>query len=128
MTHTTRSADPTVLLVDDEVALADSLALWLDADYDVRVAYSGRDALDAFDETVDLVFLDRNLPSVSGREVLEEIRRRNESASVVMVTASPREDLSDLPADDVLTKPVSRDDVVSAVERHLPESTGAPLD
>ncbi len=110
---------PTVLLVDDEVELADSLALWLERRCQVRVAYSGRDALQRFDDDVDVVFLDRNLPGLSGESVLDELRHQSDSDSpaIVMMSATPSDQLSDLPADDVLTKPVSKTDIFDAVTR-----------
>lgn len=102
MTQATPKDAPTVLLVDDEVALADSLALWLERQYNVRVAYSGREALQAFDGDVDVVFLDRNLPGLSGESVLNELHRQAESDAfaVIMLSAMPDSELSDLPNGD----------------------------
>ncbi|POG54795.1 response regulator transcription factor [Haloferax marisrubri] len=130
MTQTHPSDTPTVLLVDDEAALADSLALWLERRYHVRVAYSGREALQAFDDDVDLVFLDRNLPGLSGESVLEELHRRVDPASfgVVMLSATPGDELADLPADDVLTKPVTKRDVFDAAARLVGDAPEANLD
>ncbi|ELZ82184.1 response regulator / transcription regulator [Haloferax larsenii JCM 13917] len=111
--------DPTLLIVDDEEALADSIALWLGERYDVRVSYSGREALSAFDDAVDVVFLDRNLPGLSGDDVLDELRRQSaDDLRVVLMTATPESDVSDLPADDVLTKPVTKSDLFEAAARH----------
>lgn len=112
---------PTVLLVDDEEALADSLALWLERRYHVRVAYSGRAALQAFDDDVDVVFLDQHLPGLTGETVLQELRRHSapDTPAVVMLSASPSDELSDVPADDVLTKPVTKTDIFDAVARCL---------
>ncbi|ELZ71796.1 DNA-binding response regulator [Haloferax sp. Atlit-10N] len=121
---------PTVLLVDDEAALADSLALWLERRYRVRVAYSGREALQTFDESVDLVFLDHNLPGLSGESVLEELSRRVDPSSfaVVMLSAAPGDELADLPVDAVLTKPVTKRDVFDAADRFVGDAPEAKLD
>ncbi|WP_396612799.1 response regulator transcription factor [Haloferax sp. S1W] len=129
MTSNATHDAPTILLVDDEVALADSIALWLGEQYDVRVAYSGQEALAAFDDAVDVVFLDRNLPGLSGEDVLFELRRQSSDSDlrVVLMTATPRADLSDLPADDVLTKPVTKSDLFEASARHT-ESDTEPAD
>ncbi|KAB1196412.1 MULTISPECIES: response regulator [Haloferax] len=119
MTHVPSTDTPTVLLVDDEVELADSLALWLERRCEVRVAYSGREALQSFDEDVDVVFLDQNLPGLPGETVLHELRRDSKpnTPAVVMLTATPSDELSELPADDVLTKPVTKSDIFDAVAR-----------
>ncbi|WP_416839559.1 response regulator transcription factor [Haloferax sp. DFSO52] len=126
MTHDHVSDTPTVLLVDDEVELADSLALWLERRCQVRVAYSGREALQLFDEDVDVVFLDRNLPGLPGETVLQELRHRSDadSPAVVMLSATPSDELSDLPADDVLTKPVTKTDIFDAVARFADDTRG----
>ncbi|ELK56167.1 MULTISPECIES: response regulator transcription factor [Haloferax] len=130
MTQTHTHDAPTVLLVDDEAALADSLALWLERRYRVRVAYTGREALQSFDDDVDLVFLDRNLPGLSGESVLEELRRRADPASfgVVMLSATPDDELTALPVDDVLTKPVTKGDVFDAAARLIDDTPEATLD
>ncbi|KAB1188583.1 MULTISPECIES: response regulator transcription factor [Haloferax] len=119
MTHAQSTDALTILLVDDEVALADSLALWLERQFDVRVAYSGREALQAFDEDVDVVFLDRNLPGLPGETVLQELHRQSDPdpPAVVMLSATPRDKLSELPVDAVLTKPVTKTDIFDAVAR-----------
>ncbi|MFC7203741.1 response regulator transcription factor [Haloferax namakaokahaiae] len=128
MTRSLPSEAPTVLLVDDDTALADSLALWLERRVHVRVAYSGREALQSFDEEVDLVFLDQNLPGLSGTSVLSELRRQSESVRVVMLTATHHEDLSGIPADEILTKPVDKDALFAAVSEYAAETSGLVLD
>ncbi|KTG07855.1 response regulator transcription factor [Haloferax profundi] len=130
MTHAPPTDPPTILLVDDEVALADSLALWLERQYEVRVAYSGREALQAFDDDVDVVFLDRNLPGLPGETVLQEVRRQSTSdaPAVVMLSATPSDELSDLPADDVLTKPVTKTDIFDAVARFTADTQEVPVE
>ncbi|ELZ91201.1 response regulator / transcription regulator [Haloferax mucosum ATCC BAA-1512] len=130
MTQATPQDAPTVLLVDDEVALADSLALWLERRYDVRVAYSGRDALQEFDDDIDIVFLDRNLPGLSGESVLEELHRQADADdfAVVMLSATPDSELSDLPVDDALTKPVTKTQIFDAVARFVGDAPEVTVD
>lgn len=105
-----------MLVVDDDRDLADTYALWL-SEYDVRVAYGGEDALDAADETVDVVLLDRRLPRLSGDEVLERLDRRDVDVSVAVLTAvEPGLDIVDLAIDDYLEKPVTKSDVRGTVD------------
>lgn len=113
-----RDERTTVLVVDDEQKVADLYADHLADDYDVRTAYSGTEALEAVDGTVDVVLLDRRMPDLSGDEVLAEIRDRNVDCRVVMVTAiKPYLDIVELDFDDYLVKPVSAEILEDAVER-----------
>lgn len=121
---TTDEHDPTVLVVDDERGLADLYTIWLENDYDVRTAYDGTDALEALDTSVDVVLLDRQMPDISGDEVLSELRDRGIECRVAMVTAvEPELDIIDLGFDDYLRKPVDRETLLETVERLLRRST-----
>lgn len=110
----------TILVVEDEEDLADLYAEWLRNDYQVRVAYSGKSALEALDDHVDVVLLDRRMPGLSGDDVLEAILEREYSCRVAMVTAvEPDFDIIDMGFDDYLVKPVSTDDLHHTVDRLL---------
>lgn len=115
-TDDSRSDAITVLVVEDERALASLYDAWLSDDYDVHVAHTGQVALDELDETVDVVLLDRRLPGLSGREVLTTIREQYDDCQVAMVTAvEPGVDVLEMGFDDYVTKPASRDDIRSVV-------------
>jgi DNA-binding response OmpR family regulator len=106
----------TVLVVDDNRAIADTYAAFLREEYTVRTAYGGQEALAAVDAAVDVVLLDRRMPDVSGDEVLAEIRARALDPRVVMLTAvDPDFDIVDMPFDAYVVKPVERRDVVGVV-------------
>ena len=110
----------TVLLVDDEEEVADVYALRLENEYDIRVAYSGEEALEEIDVDVDIVLLDRRMPNVSGDEVLTAIREKGYDCRVIMLTAvDPGLDILGMPFDDYLCKPVEKEDLVSAIEQQL---------
>lgn len=114
------TASPTVLVVDDEREVADIYALRLDDDYETRTAYSGPEALEAIDEGIDIVLLDRRMPEVSGDAVLAEIRDRGYDCRVIMLTAiNPGPDIVDMAFDDYLCKPIEKDDLVKAIEQQL---------
>ncbi|SFG09306.1 Response regulator receiver domain-containing protein [Halopelagius inordinatus] len=115
------SADqPLVLIVEDEPDLADLYATWLKDEYRVRVAYGGREALEALDEAVDVVLLDRRMPDLSGDEALTEIRNRGFECRVAMVTAvEPDFDIVAMGFDDYLVKPVSKDSLEETVSNLL---------
>lgn len=112
--------DPVVLVVDDESDLADLFAAWLGTEYVVETAYSGEGALEALDEHVDVVLLDRCLPDLSGDEVLSTARERDLDCRVAMVTALDSEfDTLEMGFDTYLTKPVTKVELQDAVETLL---------
>jgi DNA-binding response OmpR family regulator len=113
----------TVLVVDDEPDVADAYAAQLEDEYIVSTAYSGQEALDELDDSVEVVLLDRRMPGISGDEVLDTIRDRGLDCRVAMVTAvDPDFDIIEMPFDDYVIKPVSRDDLFSTIERLLTTS------
>ena len=102
----------TILIVDDEPTLRETLAEALDADgFRVLTAADGREALSRFREhQPDLVVLDLMLPELSGIEVCRIIRAES-GVPIVMLTAKSSELDKvvglELGADDYVTKPFS---------------------
>ncbi|PSQ12069.1 hypothetical protein BRC93_03240 [Halobacteriales archaeon QS_5_70_15] len=120
MTNESPGSVARVLVVEDERALADIYASWLSERYEVSTAYDGETALGAYDESVDMVLLDRRLPGISGDEVLEYIRDAGHDCRVAMVSAvTPDFDIYGMGFDDYLVKPVSRAELLDLVERML---------
>jgi len=109
-------AEPVVLVVEDEPDVAETYALWLEADHEVRRAASGEAALETLDDDVDVVLLDRMMPGMSGDEVLERIRERGVDVRVAMVTAvDPDFDVVAMGFDDYVTKPPRREQLRDTV-------------
>jgi DNA-binding response OmpR family regulator len=102
----------TILVVEDEPTLRETLADALEADgFRVVVAADGREALTQFrGERPDLVLLDLMLPELSGTEVMRIIRAES-GVPIVMLTAKDSEVDKivglELGADDYVTKPFS---------------------
>jgi DNA-binding response OmpR family regulator len=102
-----------ILVVDDEVRLAEALARGLrDEGFSVDVAHDGVDGLHmATEEPYDAVLLDVMLPGLSGYRVVERLRAAGNWVPVLMLSAKDGEydqaDGLDLGADDYLTKPFS---------------------
>ena len=100
----------TILVVDDETTLRETLADALEAEgFRVVEAADGREALARFRaERPDLVLLDLMLPELSGVEVCRIIRAES-SVPIVMLTAKDSELDKvvglELGADDYVTKP-----------------------
>ncbi len=121
MTSTPHSSDrPTVLIVDDDRDLADMYAFQLRDSYTVRTVYSAPQAIDALDETVDVMLLDRRMPRLSGSDVLQRVRASEYDCRVIMITAvDPAFDIVELPFDDYLCKPVGKQTLQAAVHQQL---------
>ena len=104
-----------VLVVDDEPDITALVAYHLArAGYRVSTAANGPDALRAArEERPDVVVLDLMLPGASGYEVLQELRRLDDTRQVGVILLTSRRDEADrirglsLGADDYLTKPFS---------------------
>jgi len=106
------ASTPQILVVEDEVELAELFAAWLSEEYDVDVATDGEEALELVDADTDVVLLDRLMPGLSGDEVLEAIRERGYDCRVAMVTAvEPDFDVLDMGFDDYVVKPLFRNDI-----------------
>ena len=103
--------DRSILLVEDEVRIADTLRVGLTENgYVVDVAYDGRLGYKLFQsKPFNLVILDINLPVYSGYELCKLIRATNTAIPVVMLTAlNSLEDKIegyDAGADDYIIKP-----------------------
>jgi len=121
-----------VLVVDDEPDIVALVAYHLaKAGFRVSTATNGRDALDqAKREIPALVVLDLMLPGLSGFDILEAIRRNDETRAIAVLMLTARRDEPDrirglsLGADDYLTKPFSPAELVLRVKAIL-RRTGA---
>ncbi len=90
--HPTRgraSAPGSVLIIDDEAAIRESLQTLLEMEgYSVETAESGAQGLARMaEQPFDLVLLDFALPERNGIEILRDIRERDPQLSVIMITA-----------------------------------------
>lgn len=99
-----------VLLVEDNIDIADNIYEYLKDEVDMSCAYDGIDAIYKIDTfNFDIIILDLMLPEVSGMEVLKHIRDKQLNLGVLVLTA--KEALGDklkafnLGANDYLTKP-----------------------
>jgi DNA-binding response OmpR family regulator len=102
-----------VLVVEDEVGLAETIRRGLGADgFVVDVAHDGEEAVWAATETAyDVMVLDIMLPRLNGYDVVKRLREQGNWTPILMLTAKDGEydqsDAFDLGADDYLTKPFS---------------------
>jgi DNA-binding response OmpR family regulator len=113
-----------ILVVDDDPAMVGMVTMLLGSEgFEVTTAYDGEVALRRFqDDGPDLVMLDMNLPRLGGDEVCRRIRAVA-ATPVIMLTGRKEEEdkarLLDLGADDYLTKPFGKKELVARVRAVL---------
>ena len=114
-----------ILWADDEIDLLKGHILFLhQKGYDVSTANSGEDALDLFKKNdYDIVFLDENMPGLSGLETLSRIKGIKGEVPVVMITKSEEEHIMDdaigSKIADYLIKPVHPNQILLTIKKSL---------
>lgn len=114
-----------ILVVDDDAHIRESLVDLLEGEgYSVRTAADGLAALAAYAEKrPDLMLLDVMMPKKSGYDVCREIRKRDATLPVIMLTAKAEEvdEVLGLErgANDYVTKPFSIQALLARVAAHL---------
>lgn len=115
----------TLLWVDDEMELLKAYVIFLEKKgYKVMTATNGQDALDMCrEQAFDMIFLDENMPGLSGLETLTMIKDLNPVVPVVMVTKSEEEDIMNQAIGskiaDYLIKPVNPSQILLTLKKHL---------
>jgi len=118
--YVTDMNEDVILVVEDETELVELYSGWVEQKYPVRVAHDGPEALEKFDEDVEVVLLDRQLPGMDGSAVLSMIRDRGADTQVAMVTAvEPEVDVVEMGFDAYVTKPVREDELLELVDHLL---------
>lgn len=114
----------TLSVIDDDIAIRDSLAMALAEKYDVATYENAEEALSAMSHRLpDLVLLDIGLPGMSGLEALGHIKAMHPSPTVIMVTAF--EDIDSVIAAmkngayDYVVKPIHLDGLEIAIQNAL---------
>lgn len=85
----TDSARPTVLVVDDEAGILETLGILLRSEgFAPQVAHGGREGLEALEHgSHDIVLTDVRMPQVTGVEILAAARRKDPDVPVILMTA-----------------------------------------
>ena len=113
-----------ILWADDEIELLKPHILFLkEKGCDVLPVQSGSDALDVLDEQLpDMVFLDEQMPGLSGIDTLRRIKERWPQLPVVMITKSEEEHIMEDALggkiSDYLIKPVNPNQIWLTVKKH----------
>ena len=114
-----------ILWTDDEIDLLKPYILFLEErGYTVSTATNGTDALAKVEEyDFDLIFLDENMPGLSGLETLDRIKAISPGTPVVMITKSEEEDIMDealgSKISDYLIKPVNPKQILLSIKKNI---------
>ena len=117
-----------ILWVDDEIDLLKPHIIFLEQkNYKVTTCKSGTEALEILDDTnFDIVFLDENMPGLTGLETLNEIKERRDTLPVVMITKSEEEYIMEEAIGnkiaDYLIKPVNPNQILLSLKKNLDHS------
>jgi two-component system, OmpR family, response regulator RegX3 len=120
-----------ILVVEDEASFSDALSYVLTKEgYEVVVADTGDGAIAIFDKVgADLVLLDLMLPGLSGTEVCRQLRARS-NVPIIMLTAKDTEVDKvvglELGADDYVTKPYSKAELIARIKAVLRRQSDLP--
>src|SRR5699024_4323393 len=117
-----------ILWVDDEVDLLKPHILFLEKrHYHITTAQSGTEALELENlRDFDIVFLDENMPGMTGLETLNEFKSLHPSTPVVMITKSEEEYIMEEAIGskiaDYLIKPVNPNQILLSLKKNLDHS------
>lgn len=114
-----------ILWVDDEIEFLKPHIIFLEKrEYQVSTATNGADAIEMVgSQNFDLVFLDENMPGLSGMETLSQLKELKPNMPVVMVTKSEEESIMDEAIGskiaDYLIKPVNPKQILLSIKKHV---------
>ena len=118
--------NPTVIIVDDQPFICDTIKAILKNSYDARSYTSGKEALGFLsDNPVDLVLLDYDMPGMTGYEVLMSIRgsKHNANTPVIFITAETNErmriEMIERGASDYICKPIDSSVLHERIKKQL---------
>jgi len=115
----------TILWTDDEIDLLKPHILFLESKgYQVTTANNGDDAIElAKANNFDIIFLDENMPGLSGLQTLTFIKNIQPNTPVIMITKSEAEDLMNEAIGskiaDYLIKPVNPNQILLSIKKNI---------
>ncbi|HEY9675116.1 MAG TPA: response regulator [Waterburya sp.] len=115
-----------ILVIEDETEIRENLEELLANDYEVIVSSGGREGIEkALKELPDVVLCDVTMAGVTGHNVLTALRSNPTTVKIpfIFLTAKvSKDDIRlgmELGADDYLTKPFTRKELLSAISARL---------
>lgn len=117
-----------ILWADDEIELLKPHIIFLESKgYSVDAVNSGSEAVDKSNENnYDIIFLDENMPGISGLEALARIKESKPYVPIVMITKSEEEHIMEEAIGsniaDYLIKPVNPNQILLSIKKNLDQS------
>ncbi len=117
-----------ILWADDEIDLLKPHILFLEQKgYEVETVNNGADAIEKNEQQqYDVIFLDENMPGISGLDALSTIKERRPSVPVIMITKSEEEYIMEeaigAKIADYLIKPVNPNQILLSLKKTLDHS------
>lgn len=114
-----------ILWADDEIDLLKPHVMFLEGKgHEVITTNSGNEAIDEITASnFDIVFLDENMPGLTGLETLENIKKDHPNLPIVMITKSEEESIMDEAIGgriaDYLIKPVNPNQILLSLKKNL---------
>jgi two-component system response regulator AtoC len=124
MENSTSGFSPTLMVVDDEAGVRESVRMIFENDYNVLSAENGEEAIQlVLNETPEVILLDVKMPRMDGMETLRRIKELGNGSKVVMITATKTiknaVEAMKLGAEDYITKPFDVDEIRLIVRKAL---------
>lgn len=116
---------PVILVVDDDAPIITLMrSLLREFGYEARTAISGAAAIEAARaETPDLVLLDKNMPGMSGGDVIRALRTDVGLANVPILLLTgdpvPPSEIDELGANGTVQKPFDLQDLIAQIRKHV---------
>ncbi|MBF0264479.1 MAG: response regulator [Gammaproteobacteria bacterium] len=118
---------PTIFLIDDDPIILRSLSLILKNNYQLRLANSGVNAINALNKEPfpDLILLDIEMPNMDGYQVLEQIKSKDVLSAIPVILVTARDTKEDkhrglaLGAVEYIYKPIEPSTLIFSIDTHL---------
>ena len=116
----------TIIIIDDERDVLEEIQVWLEEEgYRVVTADNAEEGMEKLDKiAAHLLLLDINMPQKDGLEILSELKRNSNTASLPVIMLTARIETSsimqamEMKACDYVTKPFSEDELLRLIRRY----------
>ena len=116
---------PFILCVDDDQLNLELLEAYLEDDYELLLVTDGQQCLDAVKQRApDIILLDVMMPVMDGKEACKRLKSSPDTQDIPVIMLTGRsfpgdiEEMRDLGADEVLTKPFDVAQLMAAISKH----------
>lgn len=113
-----------IMVVDDSVSMRQMTGIILtQAGYEIVQAVDGNEALEKFDDSIDLLITDYNMPNMNGIELIKSVRNGNvnKAVPILMVTTESEDEKKmegkEAGATGWITKPFDKDLLLNTIKK-----------